>query len=180
MSSKLSNVVSAIAPALGNVLNLALPGSGLVVSSLAALFGGNSSNPDDLAHKIINDPEASIKLLDFQNKHLEELERIAASDRSSARERQIEVTKATGKRDWVMDFLTIFLVVGFFSLIMIVAFTKMDQSDHDILYLLTGQLSGAFLLSISYYFGSSVPAKGNGNHEQKINDVVLPPPEQTR
>lgn len=174
--SKLGNVVSAIAPALGNVLNLALPGSSLVVSALASMFGGTQDNTDDLANKIAQDPDAALKLLDYQNRHLEELQRIAASDRSSARDREKNIVQSTGKRDWVVNFIALFLVFGFFALIMIVAFTNADNSDRDILYLLTGQLSSAFLYVVSYYFGSTVPVK----EAKPEMTVKLPEPAETK
>lgn len=168
--SKLADVVSKAAPVLGAALGGVGAPIGLIVSGIAKLFGADGE--DDLLAKIKADPEAYVKLRQFELEHQYDLERIVAADKASAREREVEIVKATGRRDYVLDFIAVFIVLGFFAIVLIVAFTKMDQTDHDILYLLTGQLSGSFLLVISYFFGSSVPVKSQ--------QAVLPPPAQTR
>jgi hypothetical protein len=175
--STLGKVVGAMAPALGTILNAALPGSGLIISGLSALFNVNSET--DLVKAIQTDPDSALKLVQFQEEHKYDLERIYAADRASARQMAIETAKATGHRDWVQSFIAIFLIIGFFSTVMIVAFTKMDQTDHDILYLLVGQLSGAFLLVVSFFFGSSTSPQPARIITQTQAQANLPPPMQT-
>lgn len=182
MADNLSTVISKVSPVLSSALNAFLPGSGFIVSGIAKLFGADSNSEEDIIKKIQADPEAYLKLRAYELEHYSSLLQIALEDKKSARQRETDFVKQTGKRDWILDFLSIFIVLGFFSLIMIVAFTKLDQTDHDILYLLTGQLSGSFLLIISYYFGSSVPVKPTDQtiRHPQTPDVILPPPAQTK
>lgn len=179
--STLGNVVSKAAPVLGNVLNSVLPGSSLVISSLMALFGVTSNDQDILATTIASDPNASLKLKQFELTHIEELEKIYTQDRQSARQMAIETAKATGKRDWVADFIAISIVSGFFGLCLIVAFTKMDLSDHDIFYMLLGIFGSGFSCVLNYFYGSSVETKFH-QAKEKANDskIILPPPAETR
>lgn len=177
MTSNLSSVVSKVAPILGGALSAINPVSGFIISSIAKLFGADPNNQQDIIDKINADADAALKLKQFELEHQYDLHRIVVEDKKSARDREVQIVRATGKRDWVVDFIALFMIIGFFSIIMIVSFTKMDQSDHDILYLLVGQLSGGFLLIVSYYFGSSLP--GNAVNRQK-EEIVLPPPAETR
>lgn len=59
------------------------------------------------------------------------------------------------KRDWVVDTIAIIVVVGFFGMCVLVDIARLDQSDHDILYMLVGQLTSGFIMVLAYYFGSS-------------------------
>ena len=178
--STLSNVLSKSAPILSNILNLALPGSGLVLNGLMSLFGVRSNSEDDLANTIANDPAAAEKLKEFEIAHRYDLEQIQAADRQSARTMAIETAKATGKRDWVADFIAITIVIGFLGMCLIVAFTKMDSTDHDIFYMLLGVFGSGFSCILNYFFGSSVQTKFDPNKSKSQSDVLLPPPAQTR
>ncbi len=63
-------------------------------------------------------------------------------------------TQLFGRRDWVMDTIALTVVYGFFSMCFTVALTARDQTDHDVLYLLIGQLSAGFISVLSFFFGS--------------------------
>lgn len=58
------------------------------------------------------------------------------------------------KRDLVMDFIAITVVIGFFTMAFIIALTPRDNSDHDVLNMLIGQLSAGFIAVLSFFFGS--------------------------
>jgi len=51
------------------------------------------------------------------------------------------------------------VTIGYFVLCVIVDWTQMAQGDHDILYMMLGQLTAAFIMIISYYFGFSKQSK---------------------
>lgn len=177
MPNNLSKVVGSIAPILGNVLNLALPGSGLVISSLAHLFGANPDDESDIASKISADPDAYLKLKQFEMTHAEELAKLEAADRENARGRENTIVSSTGKRDWVMDYLAVFIVVAFFGMCLLVAFIKIDPNISQVFYMLLGALAGGFSVILNYYWGSSAGVK---NINSQKPEVVLPPPAQTR
>src|SRR5260221_9182842 len=118
--STLGNIVGKAAPVVGGILNAVLPGSALIISGLSALFGITSGNQDDLANAIASDPNASEKLREFEITHRYDLEQIQAADRSSARDRETKIVSSTGKRDWVMEFIAVVMVLGFFGMCFII------------------------------------------------------------
>ncbi len=139
------------------------PAGGVVTSLVESLFGVKG---EALPAAIMADPEAAMKLRDLDNKHGEALCNIKLQnyqaeidDRKSARDREAQVLKLTGKFDWVQHACALLSVLGFFSVIFIVALTKLDQSDHDILYMLLGVLGSTFTQVYQYYFGSSKQQK---------------------
>ncbi len=169
----LAKVVSKVAPILGAALSSTVVGApvGMIISGLGALFGA-TNDPADIIEKINNDPDSNLKLRQYELQHEETLYTTVTNDRINARERESNIVKSTGKRDLVLDVIALFMIFGFFAIMLLLTFTKIDPTVHDVLYLLVGQLSGSFVLVMSYYFGSSVPVK------QGL--VVLPPPGQTR
>lgn len=129
------------------------------VSLLESLFGVSS---DKLSSIISNDSTAGEKLSGFAETHKEliahyQLEGFQAEvqDRESAREREEKITAVTGKRDFIMEGIAITVIVGFFVMCILTSITALDKSDHDILYMLIGQLTSGFIMVLSYYFGSS-------------------------
>lgn len=144
------------APTIASSL-LGVPG-GLIVSLLENLFGVTA---DKLPAAIPADPAAREKLQEFTLQHQEVLEQYAlqkfqaeVDDRKSAREREEKFIQITGKRDWVESSIAVTVVAGFFVMCFLVALTKQDNSDHDILYMLIGQLTAGFIMVLSYFFGS--------------------------
>lgn len=170
--STLGNIVSKFAPVLGNVLNLALPGSGLVISGLCSLFGISGTNEETLAQTIQADPLAAEKLKEFEITHKYDLEQINATDRASARDMNIQTTKATGHTDYVMHMLAIgsFLGCGMYLAVSVFFPNQFDVNIwHDLLNFL--------MLIFSFYFGGMYK---QSQFKSTSSDVVLPPPAQTR
>lgn len=172
----LGKVVSKVSPILGSVLNSVLPGSGLIVSGLSTLFGADPNVPDDLLNKIKADAESALKLKQFEMEHQNDLARILASDRESARNRDVEIAKATGRSDWIMHFLAVGSFVGTGLYLLLTIFLQRGWNEtvwHDLLNFL--------MLVFSFYFGGMYKQVGakvdntNSNH-----NIVLPPPAQTR
>jgi len=104
--ASLSEIVSKAAPILGAALGGFGAPIGMIVSGIASLFGG-ATDENDLIAKIKADPEAFLKLKQFEMQHEVDLLKFATEDRKSAREREASIVKSTGKRDWVNDFLSV-------------------------------------------------------------------------
>lgn len=170
---ELGKIVGKGAPILGGVLNSFLPGSGLILNGIASLFGANPTDPDDILNKIKLDPDALVKLKQFEIEHAYDLLKILNADRDSARNRQVEFSKALG-RDWVMDFLAVFITVSFVGVCFVIAFANINQSERDLFYMLIGTFGAVWSSVVQFYFGGSPVTL-----KQK-NDLVLPQPEQTR
>ena len=81
--------------------------------------------------------------------HVEELERLAAADRDSARKREISV------KDRMPMLLGITANIGFFATVGFLLFRTMPVESKDVLLLLLGALTATFKDVYGYYFGSS-------------------------
>lgn len=153
--SGVARIIAKSAPAVASVISSVNPVAGIMVNLVAQLFGADPENPDDIIQKMANDPEAALKLKQLEYQHDEILQKTATDDRMNAREREEQIVRITGKRDYVLDAIAFLVIIGYFIMCGVVAFTKMDNTDHDILYMLIGQLTGGFIMILSYFFGAT-------------------------
>ena len=81
------------------------------------------------------------------------LSQAANADRASARNREIEVTKALNKRDWMQAFVGLAaMVIG----IVMVIWAKTGVEDKEIFFHILGFAEGTLVGQVvNYYFGSS-------------------------
>lgn len=110
----------------------------------------------------IMDSQIEIMKIDFEKLKLEtesklQNTKMVLEDKSSARSREVEVTKATGKRDWAMIGLAIVIVVGFFSGLVSLVFVTLDKGSgsYELLYMMFGALVMKFGTVVDYFFGAS-------------------------
>jgi len=171
---KIGDAVVDYAPALAGVLAL-VPGAGAVpaaaISALGALgksLGlGTNAKPEDVLAAVTADPEIRLKAIVAENEFklgmreadIEEL-KAKLADVQSARNRQIEHEKATGKSDINLYVLAWVLVIGFFGLTgMLLYFSYEGKSITDTtgtLFMLMGTMATCFGMVVGYFFGSSV------------------------
>lgn len=146
-------IIKAGAPILGTAIGG--PGGAIIASLIANAFGSDEKDLDSLAKTIQADPEAAMKLTAIQYQHEEAIYSLQNQDISNARQRQIDLTKAIGKSDWIVSILAILVTVGFFGCLLSVFTLRLDPSGHDVLNVLCGVLGTGWVQIISYYFGSS-------------------------
>jgi hypothetical protein len=81
------------------------------------------------------------------------LQELANADRASARNREVEVTKALGKRDWMQMFVGVSaMLIG----IALVIWAKNGVEDKEIFFHILGFAEGTLVGQVvNYYFGSS-------------------------
>jgi hypothetical protein len=77
------------------------------------------------------------------------------ADRQSARDREIEITKATGKRDLNLYILAWVVVGGFLGLTGLLTFVTVPTENQGPVNQLYGALAMGFGAVIGYFFGSS-------------------------
>lgn len=155
------NVIGTVAPALATALGGPL--AGLATSAIAGALGlGGDINEEQLAAAVDKaSPEQLVALkkanLEFlaRMKELDvDLERIAMTDRASARKREA----ATGD-SWTPRILAV-LVIGLFGFCVWWAFTDniaaMDAAQIGIIGGVIGYASAKADTVVGYYFGSSV------------------------
>jgi hypothetical protein len=156
----LGQVAPSIATALGGPL------AGVAVRTLSgALFGHEEGTEQQVAEAIASaTPEqlAAIKKTDadfkVRMKELDiDLERIAAGDRDSARQMQRET------RDWLPKALAVFIVFGFFGILLWMMVFGLPKTGVEALLMMVGSLTSAFGGVVQFYFGSSAGSKEKNN-----------------
>ncbi len=158
-------LVAKAAPILGTAIGGPIGAvAGGAISLVASAFGltdDEAKSPDKVFKAIQGDPQATIKLQELQNRHKERLEELILkrdavylADRQSARQREVETTKTTGKRDINLYVLAWTVVVGFFSLTAVLMFIPIESATPVVTMLFGGLVSG-FSMVLSYFFGSS-------------------------
>jgi hypothetical protein len=161
-------VVSAIskaAPLLGSLFGPAGTAVGAVAGaglSLAARALGVEPTQDAVAQAIATDPQAALKLAQFEMEHKIELEKLEIqrlqtelADIADARKRQAEHEKATGQTDWNLYILAWTIVVGFFLLMGFLLKVPVPEDQNGVIFMLFGALSTGFGQVLGYFFGSS-------------------------
>lgn len=151
-------IVSTVAPMIG----AALPGpfGPLAVSAIsAAILGKPDGTPEEIDAAIAaGGPEVLLRVKEadhaFEERMTElgvDLERLAQTDRASARDREVR----TGD-SWTPRGLALLVTVGFFSVLGFLLVSGKPAAGGDALLVMLGALGGAWASIISYYFGSSV------------------------
>lgn len=153
------------APVLGTALGGPIGGAMVgVVSLLAKTFGVTDEEvtPEQLIKAIELDPEAALKLKQFEMSHKTELERlvlenerIRLADVANAREREIQITQMTGKRDTNLYILAWTVVLGFFGLSVCLMKWPLPEGASEVVFVLFGAVATGFGTVLQYFFGSS-------------------------
>jgi len=55
-------------------------------------------------------------------------------------------------RDYVLDFIAIFVVLGFFFMCVLMFFVRIDIDERDLFNVMFGQLSSGFIMVLAHYF----------------------------
>lgn len=164
--------VASFAPLLGTIFGGPIGGAaGSLVKVLAGELGlKDDATPDDFMKAIEVDPAAVLKLKEFEFKHKEELQKLAIEetriylqDVQSARVRQAETEKATGKLDLNLYIIAYWFLGGFFTTIIVMIYlllagkVPVDVPEFVVFLLgtLFGTLTGGVGAIINYFFGSS-------------------------
>jgi hypothetical protein len=115
--------------------------------SISAAIAG--ATPEQLLALKTADNELAEKMQQMGFAHIEDLEKIAADDRASARAREITL------KDRIPALLAIGITLGFFGLLALMIFHSMPQPSEKIIDIMVGSLGAAWLSVVTYYFGSS-------------------------
>jgi hypothetical protein len=110
----------------------------------------------------IMDSQIEIMKIDFDKLKLEteaklQSKKMVFEDKSNARNREVEVTKATGKKDNAVTILAGVIVFGFFGGLISLVFVHLDKGSgaYELLYMAFGALTMKFGTVVDYFFGSS-------------------------
>ena len=175
--------IAKAAPVLGTLLAPVTGGASIaaggIISMVGSLFGltPEETTPDRINQLIEQDPEVLVKFKEFEMKHKERLEelliekekvkieeqKIYLQDTQSARQRQVDSEKVTGKKDTNLYALAWVYIGGYFITMIsmtVLAFTNtvpLSMPDYMIFLLgnLFGTLTTGVIAIIQYFFGSS-------------------------
>ena len=110
----------------------------------------------------IMDSQVEIMKIDFEKLKLEteaklQSKKMVFDDKSNARSREVEVTRATGKKDNAVTILAGVIVFGFFAGLISLVFVHLDKGSgaYELLYMCFGALTMKFGTVVDYFFGSS-------------------------
>jgi len=162
----IAKVVAKAAPLVGSIFGPAGTaigaGAGGLIAGVASLFGADPDDPEDILMKMQGDPEAQLKLVEFQNRHRERLEELAIEkdklnmqDRIDARARERGIVQATGKKDYFLYMLAALVVAGFGAICFILVYEPIPEGANQVVLLLFGGLVAGFTQVMNYFFGSS-------------------------
>lgn len=152
----IAGIIRTVAPSIATAIGGPL--AGMAVRELSnAVLGKPDATQDEIVAAVQGaTPEqlAALKKIDadFQIRMKElgiDLERIAASDRASARDMQAKVN------DWLPRSLAVLVTFGFFGVLSWMMLYGMPSSGSEALLLMLGALQSAWTAIIAFYYGSS-------------------------
>jgi hypothetical protein len=190
-ASLLGSVLSGAGTGLvaGGAPGAVIGGIGSLINGVAGLFNADASNPDDVIKKINADPEAALKLKQFQienevklfelasqridqaNLHIQKMEQLANSDLADARKMNAE--GKTPKQKWVDEGIKLSLVLFTAFLISMCIYgliTKTISGEEvPILTLILGAALNELKGYNNFYYSSS---KSSQNKDRLIENYI--------
>ena len=143
--------IAAMAPALGVALGSP---AGCAVGSLMAAAFGMTARPADVAAVIATDPEIAVKLREVELRHAEVIATLAAQQ-YEAQLLDVQQARVTHREHWMPWALTIALALMVAAMGVGLFVLDTPAENREVVYLLAGQLLGAFATAIAYWLGSS-------------------------
>ena len=121
---------------------------------IISILGGNVfEGVKDIIRTFKLPPEQQLafdsKMAELQTQAELKLAEIEASDRNSARQREVQV------KDTTPTILAYSVTGGFFGVLVMMAYTEIPLGAKEVLYVMIGSLGTAWTGVIAYYFGSS-------------------------
>jgi len=161
------------APEIGSALiNPVGAVSGLAIKALSDVLGVSEGDltPEKAAALISADPEIALKAKIADNdfiikKRDQEIKglQVKLQDVASARTRETEIVRITGKKDINLYVLAWFVVAGFFVLVGLLCFHTLPLGSTSVVFMLFGALATGFGQVLQYFFGSSASSQAKTN-----------------
>ena len=136
-------------------LGLALGGpAGAAVGGLIAAAFGVDRSAQAVADAVANDPEAAVKLREVELRHAEVLAELM-TQRYLGEMADTQRARTTHRDSQMPAILTVALFLMVVGLIAALMYQPTPESNSEVIYLVTGQIIGAFATAIAYWLGSS-------------------------
>jgi hypothetical protein len=172
MMATLNDLAAIGAPLLASVLG-GPPGLAFGAMSLVTKSLGLPSNASvaDITSKIQSNPELAIQLKDLEANYQQyllsvklQMDQAEYADRANAREREVQLAKVAGGRDWYPPALGTLVVLAFTVVLCSMIFTPKSAEQRDdytkgLVNILVGALTAGYSTVLGYYFGSSAGSR---------------------
>lgn len=179
MWDNIKELIGTSAPVIGTLLGG--PAGGAVGGLISKVLGVDNT-PEAIELALMNNPDALVKIkeletskelailqAELENKRIDissvidnrkldnEKDKMFLSDKQSARSRQVDSEKATGKVDVALYVIAGVIVVAFFVSILALIFITLDKQSgtYELLLMLFGALTTKFGTVVDYFFGAS-------------------------
>lgn len=157
--------VAKVAPILGSALGGPIGGA---AGALVATALGVDSNPDKVSEAMDSDPEWTFKVMELERKHEESLRRMDL-DEKKAEMADTQQARRTHREHWMPWALTCILSIMVSAMVAALIWISIPESNREVIYLIVGQLIGAFSTAISYWLGSS---KSSSSKNEQIAGMM--------
>ena len=179
MWDNIKELIGTSAPVIGTLLGG--PAGGAVGGLISKVLGVDNT-PEAIELALMNNPDALVKIkeletskelailqAELENKRIDvgsvidnrkldnEKDQMFLSDKQSARSRQLNSEKATGKVDVALYVIAGVIVLAFFVSILALIFITLDKQSgtYELLLMLFGALTTKFGTVVDYFFGAS-------------------------
>jgi hypothetical protein len=152
--------VAVAAPALG--MAMAGPGGAAVGAMVAAAFGVEG-NPDSVA-SVVSSPDAAVRLRELELRNAEVLASLAVQQ-IQAELNDVQNARTIHRDHWMPSALTIGLAAMVAGMVAALMLIDTPKSNESVIYLIAGQLIGAFATAVAYWLGSS---RGSVNKQRAL------------
>lgn len=179
MWDNIKELIGTSAPVIGTLLGG--PAGGAVGGLISKVLGVDNT-PEAIELALMNNPDALLKIKELEtskelailqaelehkridvgsvieNRKLDnEKDQMFLNDKQSARSRQVDSEKATGKVDVALYVIAGVIVVAFFVSILALIFITLDKQSgtYELLLMLFGALTTKFGTVVDYFFGAS-------------------------
>ena len=149
------------APILGGALGG--PAGAAVGAMIANQFGIDTPTPANIMAAIKADPEAALKLREVELRHQERLTEMEV-DRFRIETADVQDARSAHKDSWVPWALTFTLVAMVSGIVAALLWVAIPEDNKEVVYLVVGQLIGAFSTAIAYWLGSSKSSASKDAH----------------
>lgn len=143
------------APILGGALGG--PVGGAAGALIASVFGVGDT-PTEVSNAIKADPESAIKLVELEQKHEQALRQMTLDERKAELEdtQQARTVHSGAWMPWALTCILAAMVVAMVAALVLIA---IPDSNREVIYLIVGQLIGAFATGVNFWLGSSQSSK---------------------
>lgn len=166
-------IVSTVAPWIGTALGGPL--GGMAVAAVADALGLSEKTTDAIKTAISGatpeqmlalkqaDQAFALRMQELGFKQINDLEKIAADDRKSARDMQMET------RSFIPSLLSIMVTAGYFGILIGMMTDVLRVSDSQALLIMLGSLGTAWGMVMAFWFGTT-------NNSERKTDLIAKAP----